>query len=51
MTNYEKIKAMSIDGTVTSCHTCPHRGTCSTCILNKWGKALKDWLKAESEED
>ena len=64
MTNYEKIKSMSIDKMaeffyhsfdypflIYACRICPNRSTCSTYITDKCHKALKDWLKAESEEE
>ena len=59
MTNYEKIKSMSVDEMakfldhtfVLDCGVCPRRKNCATFIPANCSKALKDWLKAESEED
>ena len=54
MTNYEKIKSMSFKKMVKflyyfemPCEMCPHDDDCSGSCR----KALKDWLKSESEED
>ena len=54
MTNYEKIKSMSIKkmakflgGSLIACKICPNYNNCyCDCEC-----ALKEWLKAESEED
>ena len=60
MTNYEKIKSLSFDDMykfldenfVFSCKTCPYGDACSDLEYSgSCNKALKDWLKAESEED
>ena len=59
MTNYEKIKSMSFDemreffenNFLFYCKICHHRANCSTSSTDKCHKALRDWLKAESEED
>ena len=59
MTNYEKIKSLSFDkmaeflgdNFMFFCCICPNRSTCSTDIIDKCHKALRDWLKAESEEE
>ena len=60
MTNYEKIKSMSVnemaefldDNFTFSCETCHHGDNCVVLeYSDECRKALKKWLKAESEED
>ena len=60
MTNYEKIKSLSVDemykflddNFTFSCETCPLGDKCSVIVYsNECRKALKNWLRAESEED
>ena len=54
MTIYEKIKSMSIDEmakflseSLIACEICPNHNNCD-CDCEG---AVKDWLKAESEEE
>ena len=59
MTNYEKIKSMSIDEIIKfllcdlefPCDKCSHNKTCVTTNYDQCKDALKNWLKSESEED
>ena len=59
MTNYEKIKSMSIDKMAgfllnfDPCNVCPSSDEDGYCTYEPFDCifGLKDWLKAESEED
>ena len=60
MTNYEKIKSMSIKKIAKflysfemPCEMCPCNGDDYSCMDSNYDckKTLKDWLKAESEEE
>ena len=58
MTNYEKIKAMSVeemaewlDCIPTGCKFCPAREICEITIALDCTMTFKQWLESEVEED
>lgn len=58
MTNYEKIKAMSVEevadflnGIKSSCCECPAIETCEANPYDLCGIVISKWLESEAEED
>jgi hypothetical protein len=58
-TNYERIKAMSVDEMAeffvdcTSCEMCPRLDLCADLgtTVNEYKQVIKQWLESEAEND